>query len=181
MPRRVLGARVPILLAVLAAGAERARAETPALSHLLPAGNTVPACAKLLVPPAGSNEPCGATSNPYVARDGKFVACMASMLLQIGKTQGVNPQQASEAGIVVYQSRAEMGLLAVSFPDTKPASDLAAGLERQLAADPPPTRGGPRSAILRKGSAVGFAACDSMFDDACCAQMLTHLRDLWSR
>jgi len=168
-----------LLGTLLLAGA----ADSP-LASLLPAKEALPACAKLFVPPAGAaaDGPCGSSGNPYASRDPKFVTCFAQVVLDIGKVPGVKADEASEAALATYQSRAEMGLLAVAFKTPQAAKAVAASLERALAGEAAEgKRGEPRTAVVTRGNSVGFAACDSMFDDACCQQMLGLVKDLWGK
>lgn len=154
----------------------------PSLAQVLPAKDKLPACASLYVPPPGvpAEGPCGATGNPYVSREDPFVVCLGTVMLGLAQESGL-AEPAGEAAVARYQSGGAMAVLAVSLKKEEAATSLAASLQRAAADAAAKPGQQPRVAVLRNGGRVGFAVCDTNFDDACCQQMLTLIKDLWKK
>lgn len=179
---RTSGVRTLVALLV-AAGATAAAAAPakPRLTDLLPARKKVPACAKLFVPPADFEDPCGGTvkGNPQSSTDPGYASCMASLLVSFSKAEGAKAEGASAAAAVTYEAGAEMSVMAVAFADEAAATAVSDGLARTSGVKP---QSGPAKALVfRSGSTVAYASCDAEFDQACCQQMLSVVAATWKK
>jgi len=174
MSRTVLGFLLlpPLVAAQAAAQAPR---PTTSLSSLLPAPDTLPACAKVLKIEPGKDLPCGIKTNPIVSRDRAFVSCMADVVLaKLAKDAGVTSKQVAEAAFVEYEAGSEIGVMAFAFEDAASASAVSKAFEQAAGTE-------ASTAALASGTAVGFLSCDPGVEEACCRQVRAMVVEIWKK